>query len=112
MSSVNNDPPEGAPEEVVTGLEECSDNQLREIIHYAQRLLSQHPPLTDSIDSRVGEELVRIEDHDTYKIVIVEHPNESSETSNQFAYRVTWEPTISEEGQYRWHYLGRVFNDT
>lgn len=105
-------PPEDIPEAVSTALNGSSDSQLREIIHYAQQLLREHPPLTDAIDSREGEELVRVEDHGAYTIAVVERPDETGEARGPFAYRVKWVPNIDDEGgQYRWHYLGKVHGE-
>ncbi|WP_390277140.1 hypothetical protein [Halobellus rarus] len=113
MTRSDIDPPEGIPQGVITALKDSSDNQLREIIHYAQQLLEDHPSLTDAIESRLGEDLVRIEDYGEYTIVIVERPDETGEARGPFAYRVKWESTVDgEEGQYRWHYLGKVHGDT
>lgn len=113
MTSSDIDPPEDIPEEVSNALKGSSDSQLREIIHYAQQLLREHPPLTDAIDSREGEELVRVEDHGAYTIVVVERPDQTGEGRGPFAYRVRWEPGIGGgEGKYRWHYLGKVYGES
>lgn len=113
MTSSKIDPPDDVPEEVTSILEGSSDSQLREIIHYAQQLLRDHPPLTDAIEAREGEELVRMEDHGAYTVVIVERPDETGEARGPFAYRVKWEPDIDDgDGQYKWHYLGKVHGDT
>jgi len=107
------DPPDDVPEAVTTALEGSSAYQLREIIHFAQQLLRDHPPLTDAIESREGEELVRMEDYGAYTIVVVEHPDETGEARGPFAYRVRWESDLDDgEGRYRWHYLGKVHSDT
>ncbi len=112
MTTSDTERPTDVPDELIAALEGSSDSQLREIIHYAQQLLREHPPLTDAIESRNGEELVRLTDHDGYSIVIVERPEEPVEARGPFAYRVNWMPSMSEgEGQYRWHYLGRVHGD-
>lgn len=113
MTPPDTNPPENVPERLSTALEDSSDSQLREIIQYAQQLLREHPPLTDAIESRHGEELVRIADHGAYTIVVVERQDKTGETRGLFAYRVEWEPNIDDEGgQYRWHALGAVHDDT
>lgn len=95
----------------MTVLEDSSDSQLREIIGYARQLLRGHPPITDVIESRPGEELVRIENCGAYTIVVVERPNERGEARGPFIYRVGWERHIDDEGgRYKWHYLGRVYD--
>lgn len=112
MSTSDIDPPEDVPKSVVRELEKSSDRQLREIIHFAQRLLQESPSLTEAIEAREGEELVRIDDHGGYKHVIVERSEASGEARGPFAYRVQWEPEIDGDGgKYRWHYLGRVNPD-
>lgn len=112
MTPSNIKPSGALPEELTAALVESSDRQLREVIHYAQQLLSDHPPLTDAIEAREGEKLIRIDDQGAYTIVIVERPDATGEARGPFAYRVRWEPSIDEDdGRYRWHYLGRVQTD-
>ncbi|PSP78065.1 hypothetical protein BRC81_08390 [Halobacteriales archaeon QS_1_68_20] len=106
------DPPEEVPDEVLRTLEGSSDRQLREIIHYAQHLLRDHAPLTEAIDERDGENLVRIDEHGAYKTVVVERPNATGEARGPFAYHVQWEPAIDGDGgRYNWRYLGRFDAD-
>lgn len=103
------DPPEHLDRDVIAALDDSSDQQLRGLIHYAQQLLDDHPPLTDAIEDRPGEELVRVEDHGAHKSVVVERPDATGEARGPFAYRVEWEPSVDDgEGKYRWQYLGRV----
>lgn len=112
MTSPTTDPPDGLPDSVVTALTESSDRQLRETIHYAQSLLGEQPPITEAIDARQAEELLRIEEQDGYTIAIVERPDETGVDRGPFAYRVKWQPSIEgEEGEYHWHYLGRIHGD-
>jgi len=109
MISPNVDPPQNIPEEISSTLRTSSDDQLREIIHFAQQLLRDQPPLTDAVEARAGEELVRVADHEAYTIAVVERPDESGEARGSFAYRVKWEPNIDTlGGKYKWHYLGQV----
>lgn len=77
MNSPGIDPTDEIPNACVRILEESSDTQLREIIDSAQQLLRDKPSLTDAIESREGEELVRIEDHGAYTLVIAERANET-----------------------------------
>jgi len=112
MTSSNPTPPETAPESVVTALNESSDKQLRELIRYAQQLLGEHPPITEAIESRPKEDLVRIEDHGAYTVAVVERPSETGDARGPFAYRVKWESHIDAEGgRYKWYYLGRAAAD-
>ncbi|MDV7350618.1 hypothetical protein R3751_12630 [Halorubrum distributum] len=109
MTSSDTDRPEDIADEVLAALEASDDTQLREIIHYAQRLLREQPALTDAIESRAEEELLHTEDHGDYTIAVVERPNETGSARGPFAYRVAWDPARDDgNGQYRWHYLGRV----
>lgn len=113
MTSSNTDPPDTIPTVVAETLQGLSDQELREVIHYAQQLFRDHPPLTDVIKSRMGEELVRVEDHDEYVIVVVKRPDETGEARGPFAYRVRWVPDIEGgEGKYQWHYLGKVYGES
>ena len=112
MTQSHTDPPESVSDDVTAALEGYDDTQLRTVIHYAQRLLREHPPLTDAIESRPGEELVRTEDHGAYTLAVVERPDETGRARGPFAYRVAWDPAREEgDGQYRWHYLGRLHGE-
>jgi len=111
MTSSQN-PPDDIPAEVTAVLRDSNDSQLRDIIEYAQQLLRARPPLTDTIEPRAGEEVVRMEDHGAYTLVVVEHPAETGDARGPFAYMVRWEPGAdTENGKYRWHYLGKVYDD-
>jgi len=113
MTTSDVDPPEDISEQIIQTLEGSEDAQLREIIHYAQQLLQDHRSLTEAVEAREGEDLVRTNDHGAYTIVIVERPDETGEARGPFSYRVKWEPNVDDEGgSYRWHYLGRVVEDT
>lgn len=113
MTPPDIEPPDDIPPAVAEALEGSSDGQLRAVIHYAQQLLQEHPPLTDAIEARTGEDLVRVEDHGAYTIVVVERPAETGDARGPFAYRVDWVPDIDGgEGKYRWHYLGKVYGDS
>lgn len=98
MNQSDTDPPDDIPEELIAVLDDSSDSQLRGVIHYAQQLLRDRPQLTDVIESREGEELVRVEDHGAYTIAIVERPGDPGEARGPFAYSVNWEPNIDDEG--------------
>lgn len=108
MTSTAIDPPEGVPSEVIGAFDDCDDDQLRGVIHYAQQLLRDQPSLTDSIESREDEDLVRVEDHGDYTFAVVERAEGADRSGGRFAYRVRWEPDAGDGGKYRWHYLGRV----
>lgn len=109
MTEPTDDPPDDLPPEIVEALEGSTDEQLREIIHYAQQLVREHRPLTDDIEPREGEEILEVVEHGSYTTVVVERPEESGEARGPFAYRVEWEPGFEDaEGQFRWHYLGKV----
>lgn len=112
MTPTRTDTPESIPSEVADTLRGCSDDQLRGIIHYAQQLLREHPGLTDAIEARAAEDILRKEDHGSYTLVVVERPDETGEARGPFAYRVKWEPDVDgEAGKYRWHYLGKVYGE-
>ena len=114
MASSQTDPPEDVPEELIAVLQNSGDSQLRETINYAQQVLREHPPppITDAVESRHGEELVRVEVHGAYTIAIVVRPDEPRKARGPFTYGVKWEPNIDdEEGRYKWHYLGKVHDD-
>jgi hypothetical protein len=106
------EPPADLPDDVVTALQKSSDAQLRETIHYAQQLLGDLPQLTDAIEPREGERIIRMDDHGPATIVVVERPDASGEDRGPFAYRVRQEPDIDGgESKFRWHYLGKTVSD-
>lgn len=97
------------PESLLRQLEQCSDRELRTVVHHAQRLLRERRPSTTDVEPRPGEELVRVEDLGDFTLVVVERPDESGTARGPFAYRVTYEPPVDDgEGTVEWHYLGRV----
>ncbi|MDH5020574.1 hypothetical protein [Halobacterium rubrum] len=110
MTGPDTDPADDVPAQVRAALEDCSDRELRAVVGYVRHRLEAKPSLTDAIEAREGEELVRTEDHDGYTIVVVERPDETGAERGPFAYRVQWEPDVAGEsaGKYRWHYLGTV----
>ena len=98
-------------EAIVDALETGDDGQLRELVRDARQRLDDRPSLTDVVESRDNEELVRIDEKGPYTTVIVERPEETGEARGPFAYIVQWEPHVGEDGKYKWHYLGRVFDE-
>jgi len=113
MASFQTDPPENLPEELINVLQNSADSQLREVINYGQQLLRERPPITEEAKSRSGEELVRVMDRGPYTIAMVVRSGRLDKARGPFAYRVKWEPNIQDEGgQYKWHYLGKVYDDS
>lgn len=98
-------------EAVENVLKTNDDGELRQLVTDARNRLEGRPPLTDVIEARENEELVRMEDEGPYTTVIVERPDETGEARGPFAYMVQWEPHVDDDGKYKWHYLGRVFEE-
>jgi len=98
-------------EAIVEAFETTDDELLRGVVTYARQCLDDRPPLTDVIEAREHEQLVRMEDEGAYTTVVVERPDESGAARGPFAYMVQWEPHVEDEGKYKWHYLGRVFDE-
>ena len=96
---------------VENALETSDKGQLRELVTYARHRLEGRPPLTDVIEAREHEELLRMKDEGAYTTVVVERPDETGEARGPFAYMVQWEPHLDDDGKYKWHYLGRVFEE-
>jgi len=118
MTSSDIDVPDDISDELAAHLQESTNQELREIIHYAQQLLTEQPSLTDELEARDdeeivprdGEEIVRMEDHGDYTLVVVERSDETGEAHGRFAYRVRLEPGFEgADDRYRWHYLGRMY---
>lgn len=113
MTPSNIDSPDGNPTDGAETIDGCSERDLREVFHYAQQLLGGRLSLTAAIEARPGEDLVRVEDYDAYTIAVVKRPDEAGDACLQFAYRVKWGPNIdSGTGTYRWHYLGKVLDES
>lgn len=95
------------PETIVTELDQCSDQQLRDVITYAQQLLKQrHDPTVEIEPRHENEEIVSIEDKEGDTLVIVERKEEPME---RVVYHVSYEPDPDGgEGEYHWRYLGPV----
>lgn len=99
------------PETLIRELEQSDDEHLREIIHFAQELLHERHDPTTALEAREGEEILRTTDHGAYKIVIVKRTEQTGQDEGPFAYRVKFEPGLDDgEGEFRWHYLGRVMD--
>lgn len=101
-------PPDDVPETIDADLERSGDARLGAIVHYAHRPLRAQPPLIDELEALDGEEIGSIEDHGAYATV-VESADVAGSDGARYAYRVQSEPGIEDEdGQYRWHCLGRI----
>jgi len=100
------------PAAVGTAIETGDDSRRKAIVRLARRHLGDRPRLSDVVESREDEALVRMEDNGAYTAVIVERPDAAGEARGPFAYMVQWEPHIDDDGgKYRWHYLGRVLDE-
>jgi len=109
MTTFDPDPPEAVSDDVVEHLEVSSDVELRAIIDYAQRLLRDETSVTEEIEPREGETLVRTEDHGDYVVAIVERADDADGAGGRYAYRIKWQPEVDDEGgTYRWEYFGQV----
>ncbi|WP_244605393.1 hypothetical protein [Halorhabdus rudnickae] len=75
-------------ETIQQALETSADSELGELIDYARHRLEARPPLTDVVEARENEELVRIDDHGSYSTVVVERPAEVGGARGPFAYMV------------------------
>lgn len=93
-------------------LASSDEDRLREIVRYARHRLADRPALTDVIEARDNEELVRIDEAESYTTVVVERSDESGAARGRFAYMVQWEPHVEDDGKYKWHYLGRVLDES
>lgn len=95
------------PESIVTELDRCSDDQLRDVIRYAQKRLERHHDPSTEIEPRhENEEIVSVEEKDGYMLVVVDEDDEFDEL---ISYHVTYEPHPTDErGEYHWRYLGPV----
>lgn len=95
------------PERIVAELDRCSDEQLKQVVRYAQRRLERrHDPSTEIEPRHENEEIVSIEEKDGYTLVVVEEEDGFDE---RISYHVRYEPDPDGEGgRYHWRYLGPV----
>ncbi len=64
-------PPADLPQEAVNVVDELDEAELRAIIDYAQaRKRFVHPHVTDQIEAKEGEELLRVEERNGYTEVV------------------------------------------
>lgn len=94
------------PETVISELEECTDQQLRETITYARHLLKERRAASSKIEPRdENEEIVSVEEQDGHYMVVVD---DAARPGEHMLYRVSYEPKPDGEGNYHWEYLGPV----
>lgn len=95
------------PDSLVEKLDRCSDEQLQEVVKYAQRQLKRRHAPTREIEPRhEHEEIVSVEDRGGYFFVVVE---EDSTPEGPIAYHVSYEPDPDGvDGRYHWRFLGPV----
>jgi len=99
--------------EAVALIDDLSEAELRATIEYARdRLQFVHPEVTEQIEARDGEEIVRIEDRGAYTEVVKRQPCATGcdECPHEpILYHVTEERQLDGTTDLHWTYLGRVY---
>lgn len=105
-------PPSGLPEEVVEKVATLSTTQLRELIEFAEsRLKYREAPLSERIEPREGEEIVRMKDYGHYAVVVKRNKEETDRgapSEPPHVYVVTVEPEPEGGHHLHWEDIGRV----
>ena len=107
-------PPEDLSSDLATSLRGADTHDLREAIVYAQELLWARQEPTMDMELNEGEELVRINEHDGYTVVVKRQPcsEECSECPHgPYVYRVTRERHLDGQEHLQWTFLGRTATD-
>lgn len=100
-------------ENLIARLDGLTEQELREVVHYAQRRLREvHQPVSDRIEVGPGEELVSIEERPEYTEVIKREPcgEDCSDCPHgPHLYHVYEERYPDRSSSLHWVFLGRVF---
>lgn len=100
------------PSDVVDRVDGLDEPQLRALIDYAQnRMRLVHPDVTEQIEAREAEEIVRIAERPTYTEVVKRQP--CAEGCKEcphgpYLYHVREERRLDGTTHLHWTYLGRV----
>jgi len=100
------------PDDVVEHIDDLDEAQLRAVIDYAQdRIRFVHPDVTEQIEAREGEEIVRIEERNGYTEVVKRQPcAEGCDNCphGPYLYHVREERRPDGSTSLHWTYLGRI----
>lgn len=100
------------PGPIADELVELNDESLRNVISYAQILLSERLSPTERLEEAPGEEIVHIQEQDGYTLVTKKQPcfEECDDCPHgPYLYRVQVERSVAgEEPTLHWSFLGRV----
>ncbi|WP_254534845.1 hypothetical protein [Halomarina litorea] len=104
--------PSTLPDEVLEHIDDLDESQLRAVIDYAQkRMRFVHPDVTEQIENRNGEEIVRIEERTGYTEVVKRQPCAEGCAEcphGPFLYHVCEERSPDRPTSLHWTYLGRI----
>jgi hypothetical protein len=96
------DPPADLPTDVAAALQSLDGRGLREAIVYANELLRARHEHAPQVDPAIGEEVVRVIEHDGYTEVHKRHRREGG----VYVYHVTAEPHPEGDREH-WSLVGR-----
>lgn len=104
--------PSTLPDDIVEAIDNLNEAQLRAVIDYAQdRMRFVHPSVTEQIEAREGEEIVRIEERNGYTEVVKRQPCAEGCTNcphGPYLYHVNEEQRPDGSAHLHWTYLGRI----
>lgn len=105
-------PPDELPEQVVEAVTSLSSAQLRKLIEFAQsRLRITESSISELIEPKENEEIVRIKDYGYYCVVVKRKTGETDQEAASeppHAYVVTIEPEREGGHHLHWEDIGRV----
>lgn len=107
--------PSDVPAGVAERLAELDEGQLRQTAEYVQELLNDRQPVSADIETREGEELVRVTEHDGYTAVVKRQPCSSGCDDclhGPYLYHVRREDGPRDDENLHWSYIGRVDEST
>jgi CO dehydrogenase/acetyl-CoA synthase alpha subunit len=105
------DPPRPLSQDVVELLDDLDEGELRAVVDYARKRLAEvHPTVTEQIEARADEEIVRVKERDAYTEVVKRQycGEDCGECPHPYLYHVTEERHTDGSTRLHWSYLGHV----
>lgn len=101
------------PSDLEDRLADLDESELRAVVSYARTLLPETPPVEDLLEERPGEELLEVEDRDSYTKVVktqscVQGCEECPHGPFVYHVRVEKRPESDEGPSLHWTFVGPV----
>ncbi|MEF8821665.1 MAG: hypothetical protein V5A52_05260 [Halovenus sp.] len=104
-------PPEKLPDQLVSDLQQLTDEELRKTITYIRKLLQPHGEHSPEIEPGPSEDIIRTTEHDGYTEVVktVTCAEGCDDCPHgPYLYHVTEEPRPNGETKTHWSFIGKV----